>query len=69
MAIKQVTCAPATLTRAALQKGITVAFSRSLGSEDVIATPVPGKANEVALRGLTLQGDLFLSLMMVGAIG
>lgn len=65
--VKQVTCAPDTLTRAALRQGVSVAFSRSSGQEDVLALPVPGKPKEVALRGTTLQGQLFLSLLVAGA--
>ncbi len=67
MAIKQVTCGQEALTRAALKKGITIAFSRSLGSEDVLAVPT-SRPNEVVLRGMTLAGDLFLSLMACGAV-
>lgn len=76
MAIKQVTCALSTIKRAASAKGISLAvdgwyqdgdFGRvDNGTPDVHARTMQNGA--VAVRGHTLQGDLFLSLLVAGAL-
>jgi hypothetical protein len=76
MAIKQVTCALSTNKRAATAKGISLAIDGwyqdgdfgkvDNGTPDVSARTLPGGV--VAVRGATLAGDLFLSLLVSGAL-
>lgn len=77
MAIKQVTCALSTIKRAATAKGISLAVDGwyqdgdfgmvDSGTPDVSARTLPDGV--VAVRGGTLAGDLFLSLLVCGALG
>jgi hypothetical protein len=75
--VKTVTCGPGLLLRAAQNKGVSVAFAPRAGCpegccsvvhDDVVAHPT-GRKDEVVVRGQTLAGDLFLSLLVAGAIG
>jgi hypothetical protein len=66
--IKQVTCALSTIRRAATAKGISLSVDDwCQGAEpDVHARTL--KDGTVAVRGETLAGDLFLSLLCTGAL-
>ena len=77
MAIKQVTCGLNTIKRAATAKGLSLAVDGwyvggdggrvDNGTPDVSARTMGD--GSVAVRGQTLAGDLFLSLLACGAIG
>ena len=58
--VKQVTCSLASLQRAAKDKGVVL-------GRDVTTRVV--NEREVAVRADTLEGQLFLSLLICGAIG
>jgi hypothetical protein len=80
--LKTVTCALSTIRRAATDKGVSLAVDGwyesarpgevcdhgmvDAGTPDVHARTL--KDGTVAVRGGTLEGDLFLSLLVAGAI-
>jgi len=65
--LKQVTCARATIERAATAKGIRLSAHNLDHDADVLVRQL--NEREVALYGRTLQGKLFLSLLCTGALG
>jgi|HubBroStandDraft_3_1064219.scaffolds.fasta_scaffold459561_2 hypothetical protein len=75
--VKQVTCSVGTIRRTASAQGISLAVDGwyqdgdqgkvDNGTPDVHAMTMPGGA--VAVRGHTLAGDLFLSLLVAGVLG
>lgn len=75
--IKQVTCGLSTIKRAAEDKGIGLAVDGwyeygdrgrvDHGTPDVHARTLP--SGELAVEASTLAGQLFLSLLVCGAIG
>ncbi|MGH9920389.1 MAG: hypothetical protein ACRD6W_16165 [Nitrososphaerales archaeon] len=77
--LKTVTCGRGLLLRTARQKHIVVGEPGDGPHVDVVATPLRGhrvsadpakdEPGEYALSGKTLAGDLFLSLLVCGAIG
>lgn len=76
MAIKTVTCGLNTVKRAASAQGVSLAIDGwyqqgdfghvDNGTPDVHAKTMPGGV--VAVRGASLAGDLFLSLLVAGAL-
>jgi hypothetical protein len=62
--LKTVTCSLATVQRAATDQGIRVAQHNLDGTADVLVRPVNDR--EVAVHGRTLEGQLFLSLLVCG---
>lgn len=76
--LKQVSIGYHALIRSASEQGILVGFPGDGPHVDIIASPLRGhrvsgdpnkeEPGEYAVRGLTLAGDLFLSLLMVGAL-
>ncbi len=78
MAIKQVTIGYHALIRASKEKGVLVGFPGDGPHVDVAAVPMRGhrvssdaardEPGEYALRGTSLAGDLFLSLLVAGTL-
>ena len=74
MAIKTVTCSFYTIKQAADLHGIQLSMACS-GRSDWVSNPEADvilrrvRQGEVAVQGRTLAGDLFLSLLVTGAIG
>lgn len=76
--LKQVTCGYHSLIRAASQKSVVVGFPGDGPYVDVTAVPLRGhrvstdpskdESGEYALQGKTLAGNLFLSLLVAGAL-
>jgi hypothetical protein len=65
--LKTVTCSLATVSRVAADQGISVAQHNLDGNADVLVRRVSDK--EVAVHGRTLEGQLFLSLLVAGHFG
>jgi hypothetical protein len=65
--IKQVTCARVTVERVASAQGIKLSAPNTIDDSDVLVRELSG-GREVALMGRTLAGDLFLSLLVAGAL-
>ncbi len=65
--LKTVTCSLATVTRTAHDQGIRVAQHNLDGNADVLVKQV--NEREVAVHGRTLEGQLFLSLLVCGHFG
>ena len=76
--VKQLTIGHHALIRASNAKSVVVGFPGDGPYVDVVAIPLRGhrvsadpkkdEPGEYALRGKTLAGDLFLSLLMTGAV-
>ena len=62
---RQVTCALSTIRRVATAQGIRLATHNLDHDADVLVKPL--NEREVAVHGRTLQGQLFLSLLVCGA--
>lgn len=61
MTIKQVECGVEHVRRAAVK-------AKVVEGADFRAVPVPGSERTVALQGRSMAGDLFLSLLVAGAL-
>lgn len=76
--LKQVTVGYHALIRTASSQGILVGFPGDGPHVDISASPLRGhrvsadpskdEPGEYAVRGVTLAGDLFLSLLVAGAL-
>ena len=65
--LKTVTCSFSTIKRAADEKGIKLSMAGQNPEADVVLRRVTGR--EVAVAARSLEGQLFLSLLICGAIG
>jgi hypothetical protein len=69
MMIKTVTCGPSVLQREADRHEVTVAFAPTYPTDEDVYAKQIGASQEYVQEARSLEGQLFLSLMVIGAVG